>query len=367
MPTELTIDIEAILQPIPGGNPAGTDIRDGKDFDMLKEARRHEDLLSQGDWQRESKVADWPKAIQTATKILTTQSKDLQVAAWLVEALLKRHGFGGLRDGLHVLHGLHEKFWDGLYPVIEDGDLEFRSGRLEALSKLLPIAIHTTPLIRSGDGTPYSYVHYHESQEVENLRRAAAGDSEKRRQLEEAVKDGKLEGEKFDRAVAGTPLTHCNSLLEHLSECWAAYEQLDQILTERYGEAAPSLRAVKDAIGDCRSLMDSIVRKKGGGGLGMAETASAGQETGTSGPAAAMAAGMSSGIEPRDREEALLRLAAVAEFFRKTEPHSPVFHLVQRAAKWGTMPLEEWLSEVIKDDSVLGSVRETLGIKEEGS
>jgi len=367
MPTEPTIDLDAILKPIPGGNPTGKDIRDSKEFDLLKEARREEEVLSQGDWKRDAKTADWPKAIQTARKILTMQSKDLQVAVWLTEALLKRHGFGGLRDGLTVLHGLHEKFWDGLYPAIEDDDVEFRSGKLEALNKLLPIGINTTPLIRSGDGSPYSYVHYKESQEVENLRRAAAGDSEKRRQLEEAVKDGKLEGEKFDRAVAGTPLTHCNSLLAQLSECWAAYEQLDQVLNEKYGEAAPSLRAVKDAIGECRSLMDSIVRKKGGVGLGMSETASAGQDTETSGPVTVMAGGISSGIEPRDREEALRRLAGVAEFFRKTEPHSPVFHLVQRAAKWGTMPLEEWLREVIKDDSVLGSVRETLGIKEERS
>jgi len=365
MPTETTIDIAAILKPIPGENPAGKDIRDSKEFDLLKEARREEEALDQGDWKRDAKTADWPKAIQTATKILTTQSKDLQVAAWLVEALLKRHGFAGLRDGLKVLHGLHEKFWDGLYPAIEDGDVEFRSGKLEALNKLIPIGINTTPLIRSSDGSSYTYVHYKESQEVENLRRGAAGDSEKRRQLEEAVNDGKLEGEKFDKAAVGTPLAHCASVLEQLSDCWAAFEQLDQVLGEKYGEAAPGLRAVKDAIGECRLLMDNIVRKKGGVGLGISETTDAVQVAGVSGQVAAQAGGISIGIEPRDREEALRRLAGVAEFFRKTEPHSPVFHLVQRAARWGTMPLDEWLREVIKDDSVLGSVRETLGIKED--
>jgi len=105
-----TIDLEAILKPIPGGNPAGKDIRDSKDFDILKEARREEEALSQGDWKREAKTADWPKAIQVATKILTTQSKDLQVAAWLVEALLKRHGFGGLRDGLKFSRGCTTRF-----------------------------------------------------------------------------------------------------------------------------------------------------------------------------------------------------------------------------------------------------------------
>lgn len=367
MATDPTIDIEAILKPIPGNNPAGKDVRDAKEFDILKEARREEEALSQGDWKRDAKTADWAKAIQTATKILTTQSKDLQVAAWLVEALLKRHGFAGLRDGLKILRGLHDTFWDGLYPAIEDGDLEYRSGKLEALNKLLPLGVNTVPLLRGGDGTPYTYVHYKESQEVENLRRASAGDSDKRRQLEEALKEGKLEGEKFDKAVAAMPLSHCNALLEQLSDCWDAYEQLDQVLDAKYGEAAPSLRAVKEAIGECRSLMDGIVKKKGGVGLGTVETADSGQEPVEGAQATGATGGFSGGIEPRDRAEALRRLSGVAEFFRKTEPHSPVSYLVQRAARWGEMPLEEWLREVIKDDSVLGGVRETLGIKEERS
>jgi type VI secretion system ImpA family protein len=63
----------------------------------------------------------------------------------------------------------------------------------------------------------------------------------------------------------------------------------------------------------------------------------------------------------RSRQDALKRLADVAEFFRKTEPHSPVSYLVQRAVKWGNMPLDNWLQEVIKDENVLGQLRETLG------
>lgn len=361
-----TIDIDAILAPIPGDNPAGTDVRDGKDFAALKETRRQEEALSQGDWQRDAKVADWPKAIQIATKILTEQSKDLQVAVWLVEALIKRHGFAGLRDGLKILLGLHAAFWDSLYPAMEDGDLEYRSGKLEALNKLLPFAVTNTPLVRASDGASYAYSHWKESQEVENLRRAASGDSEKRRQLDEMLQEGKLEGEKFDKAAAVTPLTHCNELLEQLSDCWDVYEQLDRVLEDKYGEASPSLRAVKDAVGECRSLMNGIVKKKGGVGLGTEPSDAGPQETGPAGAEATIVT-FSGGIEPRDRTDALRRLTAVAEFFRKTEPHSPISYLVQRAARWGEMPLEEWLREVIKDDSVLGGVRETLGIKEEES
>ena len=369
MATEQVINVEAILQPIAGENPAGKDVRDGKEFDVLKEARRQEEQLSQGDWKRDVKVADWPKALQIATKILTEQSKDLQVASWLVEALVKLHGFVGLRDGLKILRGLHANFWDGLYPSIEDGDLEYRSLKLKGLvDERLPFAVNNTPLVLASDGTSYSYLHWKESQDVENLRRAAASDSEKRRQLDEALKEGKLEGEKFDKAVAATPLPYCSALLEQLSDCWNAYEQLNQVLDEKYGKAeAPSLEAVKVAVEKCRWLMNSIVKKKGGVGLGAIETPEAGAKETVAAGARATVGAFSDGLEPHDRSEALRRLAAVAEFFRKTEPHSPISYLVQRAARWGEMPLDEWLREVIKDDSVLGGVRETLGIKEERS
>ena len=80
-------------------------------------------FLSQGEWVREIKTADWPAVTEIATEVLATKSKDLQVAGWLAEALLKRYGFPGLRDGLQLMRELQERFWDELYPEIE-GDLE---------------------------------------------------------------------------------------------------------------------------------------------------------------------------------------------------------------------------------------------------
>jgi type VI secretion system protein ImpA len=64
----------------------------------------------------------------------------------------------------------------------------------------------------------------------------------------------------------------------------------------------------------------------------------------------------------QNRRDALKRLDEIAEFFKRSEPHSPVSYLVQRAVKWGDMPLELWLQEVIKDQSVLFQLRETLGV-----
>jgi len=62
-----------------------------------------------------------------------------------------------------------------------------------------------------------------------------------------------------------------------------------------------------------------------------------------------------------NRKDALKRLNDIADFFQKTEPHSPISYIVQRAVKWGNMPLENWLQDVIKDETVLYQLRQTLG------
>jgi type VI secretion system protein ImpA len=278
----------------------------------------------------------------------------------LAEALVKRHGSAGLRDGLKILRGLHEQYWESFYPLIENGDVEFRSGRIDALNKVLPVAIACMPLLQPPGGPAYGYVHYKESQEVENLRRGAATDGEKKRALAEALEEGKLEGEKFDKAVAATPLSHCSTILENLNQAWDECESFERILDEKYAPDPPSLRLIKEAVSECRSLMSGIVRKKGGAAAPVAAQSEPSREADMA-PVVHMTTS-ASGIMPIDRADALRRLGAVAEFFRRTEPHSPVAYLVQRAARWGEMPLEEWLQEVIKSDDVLGNVRETLGL-----
>ena len=83
MPSPQTIEIEALLAPITGENPAGESLRYEGTYDTIQEQIREEEVLEQGDWQRETKTADWRAAVTTASEALTTKSKDLQLAAWL--------------------------------------------------------------------------------------------------------------------------------------------------------------------------------------------------------------------------------------------------------------------------------------------
>src|ERR1700751_3793828 len=104
---------EDILAPIAGENPSGIDLRyDTKllIYDKIKEARRQDDELAQGEWQSERKVANWPVVVKLAQDSIATVSKDLQLSSWLTEALLQTERFPGLRQGLNLTFQLLTEF-----------------------------------------------------------------------------------------------------------------------------------------------------------------------------------------------------------------------------------------------------------------
>ena len=53
----MPINIEALLQPIPGDDPCGADLRYHPVTPLIKEARREEADLSQGVWKHDVKWA----------------------------------------------------------------------------------------------------------------------------------------------------------------------------------------------------------------------------------------------------------------------------------------------------------------------
>ena len=55
----------------------------------------------------------WELIAGRGPELIAKTAKDLEVASWLTEALLRRHQLAGLRDGLKLLDGLIERYWDG--------------------------------------------------------------------------------------------------------------------------------------------------------------------------------------------------------------------------------------------------------------
>jgi type VI secretion system protein ImpA len=64
----------------------------------------------------------------------------------------------------------------------------------------------------------------------------------------------------------------------------------------------------------------------------------------------------------RTREQAFQAILRIADFFRRTEPHSPVAYQLERAVRWGRMPLPELLQELIAEDTPRNQTFKLVGI-----
>jgi type VI secretion system protein ImpA len=261
-----TIDIDAILAPIPGDNPAGEDLRYTPIYDEIKEARRADDALEQGDWQHEIKTSDWNKVITIAVKALTQKTKDLQIAAWLTEALVSTEGFGGLATGLRILTGFLSEYWEHVYPEIEDEDLDFRIGPFEFINDKLWPSIKRVSITDTSAAPGYSWLKWQESRQVgyeaDTHNQYGDVDENKKSARDESIAEGKLTGEDFDSAVALSSKAFYESLAENLALCMEAFRKLDETVDEKFGSDAPRLSEIKEAIEDCERLAAKILKEK---------------------------------------------------------------------------------------------------------
>src|SRR5215510_5992611 len=136
------IEVDDLLQPIAGDNRAGESLRYEGTYDRISEARREDDpTLSQGIYKTQLKRADWAKVEFVCCEALTTKTKDLQVAAWLLEAWMHLYGVSGVAAGLKLLAGLSEEFWDDVHPTLAEGDLEGRIAIFDWIDQKLTIKL----------------------------------------------------------------------------------------------------------------------------------------------------------------------------------------------------------------------------------
>ncbi len=338
-----------ILNPIPGDNPSGASLRSAPIYDKVKEARRQDDELPQGAWQHERKVADYGLVIKLSQDTIATQSKDLQLAVWLCEALVKKEGIAGFREGIELCTGLVDGFWDTLYPVIEDGDLEDRAIMLDFLPKKLPLAIRNLPLTSDG----YDFLAYKQSRLVPYEDQAKGKDEKAVR--DKALKEGKLPPETFDKSFTDTPKAFYFNFEKQLDEALESIKGLDQVCQEKFADEAPSFGPLKEVIAEVRQVVHALLQKKRETEPDPVEeappapeealVAAAGAEGVESQQPVSYVSGSSmeallalrSTAEPAGRREAIAGVAAAAAYLRKQEPFSPAPYLMLRGLRWGEL------------------------------
>jgi len=332
---------EDILNPVPGGNPGGSDLRYDPLYDKIKEARREEEDLDQGDWKRERKVADWPLTSKLCEEAIATKSKDLQLAAWLTEAAIRQRGFIGALEGLSLVDGLIERYWAHLYPEIEDGDAEFRATPVDWLSNQLILLIRNLGLTKDG----YSFFNYTESREVgyeEASTSDAARDLRKTR-----LDEGKMSGEVFDASFTQTPKIFYVNIDAVLANLQAATISLSAKCDEKFGEYAPSFTRFQHTLEEVRRTSKSLLDKKrqiepdpveeAAERAQDAPTADGGEPSNIQASSQGINISAFSGVEPPGRKTLIETLVVTAAQLRQMDPSNPGSYLMLRGLRFGEL------------------------------
>ncbi|MGI8641076.1 MAG: type VI secretion system protein TssA [Pyrinomonadaceae bacterium] len=365
-PKPPVIDLEAILSPISEENPSGMSLRYSGLYDEIFEARRADKNDAQGQWKVELKVADFRKVINLAAPALEKESKDLQIAVWLSEALVKEYGFVGLRDSLKMVSGLQEKFWETMFPEIDEGDQEGRANAISWMDTQTAFAAKEVPITQ---GNGYGFFNFEDSKRFDipdNFDTLDSADQDRYRALQvQAENEKRVTGNLWRKAKSDSRRVFYEEVSLVIEECWTEYNELNRIIEEKFERnQMPGLSSLKQSLDDVQTQVKKLLEEKRVEEPDeideSAEIEETGGEVNSAGGTGVAVSSIGGTIQ--NRKDALKRLSDLAEFFRRTEPHSPISYLVQRAVKWGDMPLEGWLQDVIKDEAVIVELRQMLGI-----
>jgi type VI secretion system protein ImpA len=359
------IDLEPLLAPLASGEQgAGVDLRQdysaSSPYQQLRDARsaaRAEERARDADDQADSTPAEgWRTVLAVAQKALSVSSKDMEVASWLTEALVRIHGLPGLTAGATLLSGLCDGFWDAGFPQPDEDGMEVRASPIGGLSGnssdgTLMQPLRRLALFRRADGTGFGVYQWEQAEQIATL----SEDKREAKYAKGAPELATLEAEaRLDKAyLCGT--------WRDASTALHAWQELVRVVDLRFGSDAPSLRKVT-------GLLEQIVQVATR--LGGAPVAVEMGHIESAGPSAAVDGVPTMGGAHGTlltRDDALRELDRIAGFFRRTEPHSPLAYTLDEAVRRGRMTLAELLAEVLPDTDARNNMLQRLGIRIDGA
>jgi type VI secretion system protein ImpA len=363
------IDLETILAPISAEAPTGADLR--ADFSptsvyfRLRDARadaRAAERAADADPGADTGMAEgWKLVRALAVKALNEQAKDLEVAAWLTESLVRSDGLAGLALGAEIIGGLAARYWDLLYPMPDEDGVSTRVAPLTGLNGeggdgTLIQPLRKQKLFDDPNGGPVLLFNYEQSADLQTIDAARA---------QARIEAGVVPFDRMEamaRAAGPGPLV---ALRRGLRAAEAAWDAMAAVLQERAGYDAPPTGRVRDILEAINQVVTRYAPPEQG------PAAAAEDDFSEDAPAAAGAAPAAAGggtgpRQIRTREDALAVLVEVAAYFRRTEPQSPLAYTIDDAVRRARLSWPELLDELVADPSMRDAILISLGIKPAG-
>lgn len=351
---------DALLAPVSADVPAGVPAAQDESYRRIRHEREEEDAtLPLGPWERELKRANWVAASELAAAALAGRSKDLQLAAWLLEALIARSGFQAVAPCLRLFDALLLRYAHTLHPH----DSEHRLNLLLWIGQKLLPPLRRVMITATGSGHDYAWSDWEQAQRNEQLR-ASLG-----KQRESEIEGATLAD--VGAALACTPDARVVFLRGHLCDGLAALQALERTLDAQMGDDAPGLSSMRNLLERIDVVLAADARRRG-----VTMPAS----TATHADGHAHDNGIhDDGVHDRgseaddddnavsgsiDRREVYAALADIARALETIEPHSPVPYLIRRAVAWGGLNTAQLYSEVFVRCGGQINIFELLGLSD---
>jgi type VI secretion system protein ImpA len=360
------LDLTSLTGPLPGDHPAGVDLREddshSSDFrsirDARNEARRIERRADEEGEDAGPAMAQWQTVYELGEQALTQWTKDLEITAYMIEALARLEGFGGVARGFRIARELVENFWDQLYPMPDEEGLATRVLPLTWLNGtesdgVLLGPLNRIPLTEGSSCGPFALWQYHQASEI-----AAVSDPDGR---EDRIRQGAATLDLINRACNETSSQFFVQLVQDIEDCQREFKAIDTLLNEKCGyEHAPPTSRIHEALDNCLRAVQEIAKTR----LAEANASTAELDGNGAGGALALAGNHRAGgaFQLSTREDAFRILLAVADYFERTEPQSLLPAQIRRVVRWGRLPPQELFAEVLEDDSALNQMFKLIGI-----
>lgn len=348
----ININIDELLEPISEENPVGSDLREDQKpdsiYQKIKQARmsaRAAERNNMYDQSNNEAIDHWRNISVLAPEIISKHSKDLEISSWYIEAVVRLHGFHGLKECFKLTRELINMYWDSLYPQPDEDGMLIRVAPLAGLNGegaegVLMAPIRNIPITQGDHPGPFSLWQYQQALDIQKITDPEAK-SENFARIGFSLDD-------IEAAVSSSSEAFYVQLRDDITECINEYKQISKLLDERCdtNEAPPTSNMIA-VLEQCLGAVNHLGRNK----FPIEEVDEMESDTtdNTDGSATSSASVKAGAVN--SREAAFQQLYVISEFFRKTEPHSPISYILAKAVKWGNMPLNELIGELIPDDS----------------
>ncbi|WP_333614907.1 type VI secretion system protein TssA [Psychrobacter sp.] len=368
----LAANIGTLIAPIDGSHHGvGEDLMFDPRIDAIVAARQEDDpLLAQGNWVTELKVADWDFVKNQCAELLSDTSKDMKLALWYVDALSHTDHLAGISQGLSLLQALNDEYWLTMYPPLdgEEDSMDIRAGLLSWFVKALTDDIKQLSLADTKTES-YDYNYY-----------LTARDHDKQRQQNpDSETSNQLTLSDYNHAIKNSSEAWQKALMSNLNKVTEQWQDLTDQLNDLMGMDAPVFAPVTDLLVALTQHLRPLIPEYADTTNNMSPDGITDTVNSTDDNESTMLDGNKSlastknviltDFNPSNRDhqsnrrQALKLLAQIQEYFATNEPHSPVTFLLGRAIDWADMPLDQWLTHIIKNEDQLSMISDMVGIQ----